>query len=61
MSTTNQIDFRKERGLLISMEGCITKNAENSFIVHSQTFANKEYQVQSLGSICVCSCPDFEY
>nr|WP_320410721.1 SWIM zinc finger family protein [Candidatus Nitrosocosmicus sp. SS] len=57
----NRIDFRMERGLLISREGSIVKNTENSFTVHSQAFSNKEYQVQSLESIWVCSCSDFEY
>lgn len=61
MSTTNQIDFRMERGQLISKEGSIVKNSNESFTVHSQTFANKQYEVQVLESIWVCSCPDFEY
>jgi transposase-like protein len=50
-----------ERGLLISKGGFIVKNNENSFTVHSQTFANKQYLVEVLESIWVCNCPDFEY
>jgi transposase-like protein len=59
--SNNQIDFRIERGQLISKEGSIVRNNENSFTVHSQTFANKQYEVQVLESIWVCNCPDFEY
>lgn len=61
MSTTRQTNFRMERGLLISEEGSIVKNSDENFIVHSQTFTDKQYEVQVLESIWVCSCPDFEY
>lgn len=40
--SNNQVDFRMERGQLISKEGSIIKNSNESFTVHSQTFADKK-------------------
>jgi putative transposase len=57
----NPIDFRKNNGLIILQQGNIIANGENSYIVKSQTFAGKQYAVELLENVWVCSCPDFEY
>jgi putative transposase len=36
-------------------------NGENNYIVKSQTFTAKQYAVELLENVWVCSCPDFEY
>jgi hypothetical protein len=59
--TTNNTDFRKNNGLIILQQGNIISNGENSYTVASQTFAGKQYTVELLENVWVCSCPDFEY
>src|SRR4051812_3753200 len=59
---SKQIDFRKTNGILIAQQqDNIIANNDGTFIVKSQTFADKHYTVEYLESIWVCSCPDFEY
>jgi putative transposase len=60
-STPIQTDFRKNNGMIILQQGNIISNGENNYIVKSQTFAEKEYTVELLENVWVCSCPDFEY
>ena len=59
--TTNIIDFRKNNGIILLEQGNIIQNKENSYIVVSQTFADRKYTVESLENVWVYSCPDFEY
>jgi hypothetical protein len=59
--TTDNIDFRKNNGIILLEQGNIVKNNENNYIVLSQTFVDKKYTVELLENIWVCSCPDFEY
>jgi putative transposase len=59
--TTNNTDFRKNNGLIILQQGNIISNGENSYTVASQTFAGKQYTVELLENVWVCSCPYFEY
>jgi putative transposase len=54
-------DFRKNNGNIILQQGNIISNGKNSDIVESQTLAGKQYTVELLENVCVCSCPDFEY
>lgn len=56
-----QTNFRKTNGQLILQQGRVDANSDGTFTVKSQTFANKQYTVEYLESIWVCSCPDFEY
>ena len=55
------VDYRKNNGLLIAKEGNIIANSDGTFTVKSQTFSNKQYTIELLESVWVCSCPDFEY
>jgi hypothetical protein len=59
--TTNITNFRQNNGLLLLKQGNIIVNKEGSYIVKSQTLANKQYIVELLGTVWVCSCRDFEY
>lgn len=61
MEQSINTDFRKSNGLLILQQGSIVDNKDGSYIVKSQTFADKQYTVEILESVWVCSCPDFEY
>jgi putative transposase len=54
-------DFRKNNGNITLQQGNIISNGKNSDIVESQTLAGKQYTVELLENVCVCSCPDFEY
>jgi DNA-directed RNA polymerase subunit RPC12/RpoP len=56
-----QSDFRKNNGLIILQQGNIVVNGENNYIVKSQTLSAKQYTVELLENVWVCSCPDFEY
>jgi transposase-like protein len=58
---TNIIDFRKNNGEIILQQGNIIANGDNSYIVKSQTFVGKQYTIELLENVWVCSCPDFEY
>ncbi len=54
-------DFRKTNGLWILQQGSIITNSDGTFTVKSQTFSDKQYTIELLESIWVCSCPDFEH
>ena len=57
---TNITDFRKNNGLLLLQQGNITASGDN-YIVKSQTLVGRQYTVELLENVWVCSCPDFEY
>ncbi len=47
--------------MIILQQGNIIINGENNYIVKSQTLVGKQYTVELLENVWVCSCPDFEY
>ncbi|MER5174611.1 MAG: SWIM zinc finger family protein [Candidatus Nitrosocosmicus sp.] len=55
------IDFRKNNGSIILRQGNIIQSENGGYTVISQTFAGKQYAVELLENVWVCSCPDFEY
>lgn len=56
----NQTEARMTRAIAILETKRIVRNSDGSFVVPSQTSQNVTYEVQDLGTIWVCSCPDFE-
>ncbi len=55
MEPSSNTDFRKNNGLIILQQGNIIANGENNYTVKSQTFAGKQYTVELLENVWVCS------
>ena len=51
-------EFRKNKGMIIPQQGNIIANREINYTVTSQTFAGKQYTVELLENVWVCSCPE---
>ena len=58
----NDSQQRMKRGMDMLQGGAtVQENEDGSFMVPSQTSADKFYEVRVLGERMVCTCPDFEY